>query len=237
MTREHSPFVDLDELLRKNEPHRELGSRGESGSHHESELREESAARLVILVKHALPELDAALPPREWRLGAEGEAQARRLANRLRTELPLQAAPLQLVSSPEPKAERTAEIVAGELGLSLEVRAGLQEFDRPALPLVSKAEHAALNETIFAEPSRRLLGRESGAEALARFERALSAAVADAPATHSVIAVSHGTVIALLVAAHNPIDGFELWKRLTCPSFVVLTWPRLALLHMVDHLD
>jgi broad specificity phosphatase PhoE len=187
--------------------------------------------RQVILVKHALPVLDDTVPAREWRLGAEGEAQAGLLAQRLREK-----APFRLVSSPEPKAARTAEILSAALGLSSAVREGLEEFDRPVLPLLSKPEHAALNAAIFAEPSRRVLGRESGAEALARFSRALAAAVADAPPALPLVAVTHGTVIALLVAAHNSgVDGFDLWKRLTCPSFVVLGWPRLELVEVVEH--
>jgi hypothetical protein len=35
--------------------------------------------------------------------------------------------------------------------------------------------------------------------------------------------------MSLFVAAHNDIDGFGLWKRLACPSFVVLDVPSFLL--------
>ena len=39
----------------------------------------------LILVKHAQPILDAAVPPARWQLGIEGERQANRLARVLAT--------------------------------------------------------------------------------------------------------------------------------------------------------
>jgi broad specificity phosphatase PhoE len=188
------------------------------------------AQRSIILVKHALPTLEAAVPARQWRLAPGGEAQSRRLAREL-----IEFQPLRLVCSTEPKALRTAEIVAEELSLPLAQQVGLEEFDRPALPLLSRAEHAALNAPIFAEPQRRVLGKECGDGALRRFRAALDAALADTPEDQHLVAVTHGTVIALLVAAHNRVDGFELWQRLACPSFVVLGLPKLELLEVLEH--
>jgi broad specificity phosphatase PhoE len=193
------------------------------------------STRRVILAKHALPDIESGVAARHWQLGARGERQARRLARELRERLSTN--PFRLVSSPEPKARRTAEIVAHELDSSVIVRNGLEELDRSVLPISSPAEYAALNAPIFAEPWRRVLGEESGDEALARFERALCAAVTETPDEADVIAVTHGTVIALFVAAHAGVDGFELWKRLRCPSFVILAWPAIALLAVVEQLD
>ncbi|WP_438005914.1 histidine phosphatase family protein [Sorangium sp. So ce321] len=173
--------------------------------------------------------LDAAVPARHWRLAPEGEAQSRRLARKL-----LDFQPFRLVCSREPKALRTAEIVAEELSLPVARQAGLEEFDRPALPLLSAAEHALLNAPIFADPARRVLGEECGAGALERFRAALAAALADTPEDHHLVAVTHGTVIALMVAAHNRVDGFKLWRRLACPSLVVLGLPELELLEVLD---
>lgn len=173
--------------------------------------------RLVVLVKHAMPELQAGVAPRHWTLGARGEAGARRLATELR-----QLGAFRLEHSPEPKASRTAELIAAELGLERHERRGLEEIDRPALPLLSRAEHTAYNARLFAEPARAVVGNESADRALARFEAALGAAVSDTAADEHLVAITHGTVIALLVAAHNAIDGSTLWQRLECPSFVTL---------------
>ena len=54
----------------------------------------------LILVKHALPVIDASKPAKEWQLSAEGELQTEVLAERLRT-----FAPLRMIASPEPKAK------------------------------------------------------------------------------------------------------------------------------------
>ena len=74
----------------------------------------------VVLVKHASPILDSSRPAREWRLGEEGEAQSRRLADRLRA-----FSPLRLVASPEPKAFKTGQVVAAELDLPITSVEGL----------------------------------------------------------------------------------------------------------------
>jgi broad specificity phosphatase PhoE len=173
--------------------------------------------RLVVLVKHALPELRAGVAPRHWTLGTRGEAGARRLATVLR-----QFGAFRLEHSPEPKASRTAELIAAELGLERHERPGLEEIDRPASPILSRAEHAAHNAQLFATPSLAVVGNESADRALARFELALAAAISDTPAHEHLVVITHGTVIALLVAAHNAADASTLWQRLQCPSFVTL---------------
>ena len=92
-----------------------------------------ASSRRLILVKHAQPVLDPAVPSREWRLTREGEEQSQRLAGRLRTFLPF-----TLVSSPEPKATRTAEIVAGTLGITSAV-VDLLSDDAKRLALCERA--------------------------------------------------------------------------------------------------
>jgi broad specificity phosphatase PhoE len=188
--------------------------------------------RRVVLVKHALPELQAGVAPRLWTLGRRGEAGARRLAAELR-----RFGSFRLEHSPEPKASRTAELVAFELGLERHERTGLEEIDRPASAILSRAEHTAHNARLFATPSLAVVGEESADRALARFESALAAAVSDTPAGEHLVVITHGTVIALLVAAHEAIDGFALWQRLECPSFVVLSADGYRLCEVLEALE
>jgi broad specificity phosphatase PhoE len=182
----------------------------------------------LVLVKHAMPVQEPAVAPRHWRLGLEGEHQSRRLASRL-----LAYAPLRLVASPEPKALMTGQLVAAELGLNVSAAAGLEEFDRPPLPLMPKAEHERTVAPIFGDLHRLVLGAESGRDALTRFSAAVDTELAqtDAP---NLVAITHGTVISLFVAAHNDIDGFALWKQLACPSFVVLDVPSFLVREIVS---
>ena len=182
----------------------------------------------AVLVKHAFPVLDPSRPPLEWRLGPEGEAQAGRLAAALE-----RFAPFRLIASTEPKAVRTAEIVAGIHGLPMATVVGLREIDRPRLPIMSRQAHAELNRGLFTRFESPVVGNESAREARDRF----TAAVAEqlrAGSAENLVVVAHGTVIALLVAAYNPVDAFDLWTRLQCPSFVVLDRGTLALVETVE---
>ncbi|WP_205857634.1 histidine phosphatase family protein [Phytoactinopolyspora endophytica] len=58
------------------------------------------SAIVVILVRHAMPEVDPAVPPHEWHLSAEGREATEAL------HLPVRA---RVVSSTEPKAAQTLE--------------------------------------------------------------------------------------------------------------------------------
>jgi broad specificity phosphatase PhoE len=191
-----------------------------------------STAPLLVLVKHAQPVLDAARPPREWDLAAEGEEQAARLADALRPYLPF-----QMVSSPELKARRTSDIVAATLGITAVTVEDLRELDRPVLPILSRGGHEALNARVFQEFDRPVIGRESAAAALQRFDVAVRQRLGP-PFEHNIVVVAHGTVISLFVAAANPsIDAFALWRRLQCPSYVILDQASLAFRDVVEHVQ
>ena len=65
---------------------------------------------LLILVKHALPQIEPTIPAKQWRLSEEGQHLSRVLARKLvHYELDL------IFSSVEPKAMETAHIVATTL--------------------------------------------------------------------------------------------------------------------------
>ena len=184
-------------------------------------------ATTLVLVKHALPVIDASKPAKEWQLGAAGELQTEALAAHLRA-----FAPLRMVASPEPKAARTAALVAARLSVAVRIVAGLREFDRPRLPFLSKEEHERANADIFTNPSRRVLGNESAHDALERFAAALDAEL-EQTQTQTLVAIAHGTVISLFAGAHNAIDAFALWKQLVCPAYVVLNVPTFSLREVV----
>jgi broad specificity phosphatase PhoE len=82
-----------------------------------------------------------------------------------------------------------------------------------------------------------VIGRESGVEALERFGAGLHAALAASRGDVPLVVVTHGTVIALFVSAHNAVAGLSLWTELSCGSFVVLGFPRFDLVGGVQRLD
>lgn len=183
--------------------------------------------RRLVLVKHALPELQAGVAPRHWQLGADGQAGAKRLSMALAA-----LRPLRLEHSLEPKAAQTAERVALELGVARHGRPGFEEIDRGPQPILQREAHVAFNARLFTDPTRAVVGTESAESALARFEAAIEAALEDTGPTENLVVITHGTVIALFVAAHDAVDAFTLWQRLSCPAFVVLGVPGYALLEL-----
>ncbi len=48
--------------------------------------------------------------------------------------------------------------------------------------------------------------------------------------------VAHGTVISLLVARHNGLDAYALWRSLGLPSFCILSAEKLRLREAVSSL-
>jgi len=183
----------------------------------------------LVLVKHALPDLRADLAPRDWQLGQRGRLGTKRLATAL-----LEFRPFRLENSPEAKAAQTAELIAIELRLRHHERAGLEEIDRPAQPILPRELHIAHNAPLFSEPTRAIVGAESAERALTRFEAAIAGALLDTTFGEHLVVITHGTVISLFVAAHNSVDAFALWQRLSCPAIVRLSIADYALLEVRD---
>jgi broad specificity phosphatase PhoE len=182
----------------------------------------------LILVKHAMPEIEPDVEAPQWRLSAAGRDGSRRLAERLR-----EYAPVAVVTSHEPKAMETGEIVGKLLGVRVTRQVGLHEHERSSRPFLSPEAFNARMAHFFAHPDERVVGHESADEALARFHRALDAVVAEHP-DGAVVAVAHGTVISLFVSHVAGGDPFVLWSRLGLPSYVVLSRPALALISIVE---
>ena len=79
-------------------------------------------------------------------------------------------------------------------------------------------------ELLFRRPGELVLGDETADEAADRFEDAVDRVLADHPQGNVAI-VSHGTVIALLLARHGTGRGFQIWRDMGLPSFAVLDVP------------
>jgi broad specificity phosphatase PhoE len=163
----------------------------------------------VLLVRHSAPELEPGVPSEQWRLSEEGRKRCGPLAERLAG-----FEPRVLLSSTEPKARETAELVAPALGLEVQLSDGLRETARRTVGWLEPVELERGIRLLFERPDDVVYGEESAGAALSRFE----AAVEGLP--DSVVVVSHGTVISLYVAARTGRDPFELWKSLELPDVV-----------------
>lgn len=170
------------------------------------------------------------MPPERWGLSDKGRAACEPLARALAGH-----AIARIVSSEESKAAQTAERIADFLQVPWHTAPGLHEHDRGNVPHMPSREFISHIELLFRRPDELVLGRESADEALARFEAAVRLAV-DAQPDGNVAVVSHGTVIALLVARYNQLQPFDLWRQLGLPSFVVLDWPTKRIIERVDRI-
>lgn len=163
----------------------------------------------MLLVRHSLPELQPGVPSEDWRLSEEGKTRCGPLAERLAG-----FQPRLLLSSTEPKARETAELVARALGLEVQLSDGLRETARRTVGWLEPDELERGIRRLFERPEDVVYGEESAAAALARFE----AAVEGLPG--SAVVVTHGTVLSLYVAAKTGRDPFELWRSLELPDVV-----------------
>ncbi|MCI0475750.1 MAG: phosphoglycerate mutase family protein [Anaerolineales bacterium] len=184
----------------------------------------------LLLIKHAMPELDPTVPAPEWHLGERGRARCESLANKL-TAYALNV----IVSSVEPKAIETAQIVATRLSKPHEIAEGLHEHDRRNVPFMPLAELEARAAEFFAKPDELVLGSETGNQAHARFANAIDRVIEKHPQKNIAI-VSHGSVISLFIARNNEMP-FDFWKRLGLPSIVVLSLPGFQIEEVIENVE
>jgi len=165
----------------------------------------------LILVRHGRPVIDPDTPPTQWTLCLEGREAVAALAEKL-TPFGAKAA----ISSPEPKALQTAEIIAARLGLTVEVDPGLHEHKRQHLSFGTEEDFRERIAQVFANPHVPAPGGESAQQACER----LAATLARHP-VRPLVAVTHGTVLSLYVAKLLGLDAHDLWRNLRTPDAFV----------------
>jgi len=185
----------------------------------------------LILVRHSAPEIVPQVPARDWHLSAVGRERCVPLAAAL---APYQ--PWAIITSLEPKAVETGQIVAERLGVASTAVAGLHEHDRRRVGLLDRAAFQAGVAAFFAQPDTLVLGQETAAQTRARFTRAIAAVLAAYPDV-PVAVVAHGTVMTLYLAQVAGIDPYPFWQRLGLPAFVVLARPTLAVLTVQNQVE
>ena len=187
--------------------------------------------RFLILVKHAMPQIDETKSAADWHLSERGRASCLDLAEALRPYNPD-----LFVTSDEPKARETGQLVAEHLRLPCSPVPNLHEHDRRGVPFMRREIWHATLKTFFARPDDPIFGNETANQARLRFSRAVEAVVETHP--HKTIAIAtHGTVISLFVAQKTRTNGFDLWQRLGLPSYVVLDLPDYNLHTLAERIE
>ena len=187
--------------------------------------------RSLILVKHAMPEIDPAVAAPRWPLSAAGREASRVLADRLRAYRPT-----RVVTSVEPKAADTGAIVATTLGLPVSTAPDLHEHDQGVVGFLGAGAWNEAVAEVFARPDEIVQGRESANAAADRFTTAVGGLLDRYPDDRLVV-VAHGRVISQSVARANGVDPFDLWQRLGLPSFVVLDRLDWSLIEVVERVE
>lgn len=172
--------------------------------------------KYLILVKHSLPKIEKNRPANEWELSHAGRVLARKLAVRLNG-----FQPEVVISSVEPKAKQTAEIIAAEHDLELQFIGGLHEHDRTQVGYLHGDKFEAAVHEFFEKPGRLVFGSETADGCHARFQRAVQS-ILDQNLDRTVVIVAHGTVISLFVSRLTGMSDWSLWNDLALPSFIVV---------------
>jgi broad specificity phosphatase PhoE len=183
--------------------------------------------RRLTLIKHARPQVDPHTSSDQWTLADEGRAACNALADALRGQ-----AFDTIVSSAEPKARETAEIIGTKLAKPVRTADGLQEHDRRNVPHMEAREFISHVALFFRDADRLVLGDETADEAYDRFATAVDGVLSEEPG--DVAIVSHGTVIALFAERRAKQDPFPLWRRMGQPSYIVLEVPTWKVLDSRD---
>lgn len=184
----------------------------------------------LILVRHSTVEINPAVPSHQWTLSAEGRSGCLRLAKAL-----IRHQPALFVTSTEPKAVETGQVIADAIGVPWKQAENLHEHERRGtshFPSREDFQQAVIR--MFRQPDELSLGDETANQARERFEKGVRSVVSE-HATKKIGIVSHGTVITLLLCHHNPkLEATSFWKSLTLPCFFLVSLPDFRLIARQD---
>ncbi len=174
------------------------------------------SGRIVVLIRHSVPEVDPDRPASDWPLSEEGIARCQTLASDLRRFLPA-----TMFASPEVKAAQTAERIGLHLGIGFAVRENLREHRRPATFLPQSEFHDSIRR-FFASPDSIVYGSESSNDVAARIESEIHRALSERP-DGNIFIVTHGTAMTSFTSRHANAGAYPLWKSLDLPAYVALS--------------
>lgn len=178
----------------------------------------------LVFIRHSAVAVDPAKPAREWLLSDNGRSRARQLAPQL---IPYH--PTRILTSEEPKARETGQIIANKLGLPWQTALNLHEHERGKEPyFASREAFETAVARFFNNPDQLVFGQETANQALKRFDTAVHHLVAIYP-NDTLAIVSHGTVLTLFLAHYNQFAPIPFWQKLRLPDFKVVSLPGMLL--------
>jgi broad specificity phosphatase PhoE len=188
-------------------------------------------ARHLVLIRHSVVVIAPEKPANLWHLSVEGRARAKRLAQQVQ---PYQ--PNRIVTSIEPKAVETGEIVADTLQIPLAAAPNLHEHQRSRIQFRDRDWFENQVELFFTNPGQLIFGDETANEARRRFASAVDSLRLQYPSDNLAV-VTHGTVLTLFVSPIANFEPFTFWKQLGLPAFVVLSLPEMQLIKVENDIE
>jgi broad specificity phosphatase PhoE len=162
----------------------------------------------VILVRHAMPEVERGVSSRLWRLGESAKEDCVLLAH----ALPQNLAPT-VYSSDQPKVVETASVIALRRGLSVDRDARFAEVDQGSRWIEDDYRGVAARYLGgFDEPDW-----EPRERVAARFAAGIANACTRGKGLDTVV-VNHGLALSLWLASVLDIDLVAFWRGLTFPD-------------------
>jgi broad specificity phosphatase PhoE len=180
----------------------------------------------IFLVRHAEVSLDLTVAAEHWKLSTAGQAWAERLA-----ALSIFANLDTVWTSPEPKAQATAQPLAYRQSARLFIHPDLAELQRGPTNIPDRESYEAAVRNAFDQPEHSIEGWERAADAQRRIVGCVMSLAAETPGSFAI--VSHGLVLALLLArlrGQPHVDVAE-WRAIPLPALAIVdraTWRLVA---------
>jgi broad specificity phosphatase PhoE len=178
----------------------------------------------LIFIRHSAVQIDTAVPSHKWRLSADGRLLARNLASLIAAYNPT-----RIITSVEPKASETGQIIADALGTPWQTAPNLHEHERSKVGYFEKREDfltAVAN--FFVQYDQLVFGDETANQARERFDTAVHHLIAQFP-DDTLAIVTHGTVLTLFLAHYNNFAPFPFWQNIKLPDYFVVASPSMIL--------
>ncbi len=166
--------------------------------------------RGLVLVRHAMPVVSDAVPSTAWTLPESSMEDCVLLAHCL----PRSLAPV-VYSSSQPKAERTAAVIALRRGLTVKTDEAFREVEKPEEWFDDDEDYRAAAAAYLGDGGRP--GWDTHAAVARRFADGVERALAANP-SGDVIVVNHGMALSLYLASKARIDPVPFWRALTFPD-------------------
>lgn len=185
----------------------------------------------VFYLTHPQVQLDPAVPVRAWGLSSLGRERTQAFARAGGFK-----SAVRIVSSGERKALETAQIIGGELNITIEVRAAMHENDRSATGFLPPDEFEPVVDQFFAQPSVSTRGWERAVDAQDRIVREVESMLTE-DIGGDIVFVGHGAVGTLLLChygglaidrAHDqPAGGGNYFALFKQDRRVIHRWRRM----------